>query len=111
MKNCRRTMRRLLAILLVAGIADLCRTPTSQITGWLYVNLVRVAYQPIARPLLKRRVRCRYCPSCSDYSIEAVSRFGTVRGLVMTIMRVSSCTADVPPNRPDPVPTLTQDEE
>ena len=34
---------------------------------------------------------CRYTPTCSEYAIEAVERYGAWRGLVMTIRRVVAC--------------------
>ena len=34
---------------------------------------------------------CRYVPSCSEYSIEAVDRYGAARGGVMAICRLLRC--------------------
>ena len=34
---------------------------------------------------------CRYTPTCSEYAIEAVERYGAWRGSVMAIRRVLSC--------------------
>ena len=34
---------------------------------------------------------CRYVPSCSEYAIEAVERFGAVRGSALTIWRLLRC--------------------
>jgi putative membrane protein insertion efficiency factor len=34
---------------------------------------------------------CRYSPTCSEYAIEAVERYGAWRGTVMAIRRVLSC--------------------
>jgi hypothetical protein len=35
--------------------------------------------------------RCRYYPSCSEYAIQAVQRFGIVRGLVLAVWRLLRC--------------------
>jgi putative component of membrane protein insertase Oxa1/YidC/SpoIIIJ protein YidD len=89
----------------LAGLAvlDSFRSPPAQVTGWAYVCAVR-AYQVVGRPVLRGRVQCRYCPSCSDYSIGAVRAHGIRRGLVLTWNRVSSCQNSVPLGTPDPVP-------
>lgn len=87
-----------LALLLTVGIlalADSFRAPDRQATGHAYVAAVRL-YQRIGRPALAGHVRCRYEPTCSEYSIEAVERFGIRRGLEMTLSRLRSCTSDVP---------------
>jgi putative membrane protein insertion efficiency factor len=34
---------------------------------------------------------CRYTPTCSEYAIEAVERYGAWRGLLMAIRRVVAC--------------------
>ncbi len=34
---------------------------------------------------------CRYVPSCSEYAMEAVERYGVVRGCMMAIWRVLRC--------------------
>jgi uncharacterized protein len=34
---------------------------------------------------------CRYVPSCSDYAMEAVDRYGVMRGSLMAIWRVLRC--------------------
>ena len=34
---------------------------------------------------------CRYVPTCSDYALEAVDRYGARRGSVMAMRRVLRC--------------------
>jgi putative membrane protein insertion efficiency factor len=34
---------------------------------------------------------CRYVPTCSDYAMEAVERFGALRGGVMALARLVRC--------------------
>ena len=34
---------------------------------------------------------CRYVPSCSDYAIEAVERYGAARGGLMALWRLLRC--------------------
>ena len=34
---------------------------------------------------------CRYVPSCSEYAMEAVERFGMIRGGMMAAARVLRC--------------------
>lgn len=46
-------------------------------------------YQLILSPLLGRN--CRYTPSCSHYTIEAVKEWGALKGLWLGIKRIVSC--------------------
>jgi len=46
-------------------------------------------YQLFFAPLLG--YNCRYLPSCSTYGIEAIERYGPVRGSWLTFKRVCRC--------------------
>jgi len=35
--------------------------------------------------------RCRFHPTCSQYTIESIERFGTVRGMVLGFFRILRC--------------------
>jgi len=54
----------------------------------------------VLAPLL--RPRCRYAPSCSDYSIQAVRDYGILRGLVLAAWRLLRCNP-LSPGGLDPV--------
>ena len=34
---------------------------------------------------------CRYLPTCSEYSIEALKTYGFFKGLLMSLKRILSC--------------------
>ncbi len=34
---------------------------------------------------------CRYTPTCSEYAVDAVERYGVLRGGAMALKRVLSC--------------------
>ena len=58
---------------------------------WLTRPLVLLlrAYQLTLSPLLG--ANCRFVPSCSQYGIEALERFGVLRGGWLTVRRVLRC--------------------
>jgi putative membrane protein insertion efficiency factor len=93
--------------LVILGLLDAARLPADQITGHLFVGGVRL-YQRYVRPVVSHHVRCRYHPSCSDYSIGAVQKHGIGSGLFLTMKRLFSCTRDVPLGTFDPVPSADE---
>lgn len=46
-------------------------------------------YQRFVSPLL--RPRCRYYPTCSDYAVRSIERFGILRGSVLAAWRLLRC--------------------
>lgn len=54
----------------------------------ILIMLIR-GYQLVISPLLGPH--CRFRPTCSQYGIEALRRFGMVKGSWLTIKRVLKC--------------------
>lgn len=46
-------------------------------------------YQSFISPLLPDS--CRYTPTCSQYGIEAVKKYGPLKGLWLTFKRILRC--------------------
>ncbi len=46
-------------------------------------------YQWIISPWLG--AKCRYTPTCSHYGMEELKKYGLIKGIWLTIKRVSSC--------------------
>lgn len=34
---------------------------------------------------------CRFYPTCSEYALEAIDRFGPAKGTLLSIKRISKC--------------------
>jgi putative membrane protein insertion efficiency factor len=47
--------------------------------------------------------RCRFYPSCSTYAIEAIERYGVVKGSALAARRITKCHP-FHPGGVDPVP-------
>jgi putative membrane protein insertion efficiency factor len=46
-------------------------------------------YQKTVSPMFGQR--CKYHPSCSEYAVQAVRKFGILRGLVLAGWRLLRC--------------------
>jgi uncharacterized protein len=64
------------------------------------ISLIR-GYQLILSPYLP--AACRYTPTCSQYGIEALQRFGAAKGSWLTLKRICRCHPGYPGGY-DPVP-------
>ena len=52
------------------------------------LSLIKI-YKLFLSPLLGNN--CRYHPTCSSYAIEALETHGLIKGLYLSIKRVSKC--------------------
>ena len=54
----------------------------------ILIKLIK-GYKFLISPLLGQS--CRYLPTCSEYSIEALKEFGLIKGSLMSLKRILSC--------------------
>src|SRR6185295_3421228 len=81
-----------LAALIGFAAGDSFRPPFDQVTAKAGVAAID-AYRATIGALLNRIgiVRCRFEPTCSAYGREAISRYGSPRGFVLTARRIVRC--------------------
>lgn len=56
-----------------------------QIMVILLIQFYRLFISPLLGP------RCRFQPTCSQYAITAIDRFGLCKGGILTVKRISCC--------------------
>lgn len=66
----------------------------------LLIGLIRV-YQYALSPLMGRS--CRYAPTCSEYTVEAIRKYGAIKGGWLGAKRIGRCHPWHPGGY-DPVP-------
>ena len=50
-----------------------------------FIKLYKYLISPMISP------SCRYLPTCSEYSIEALKTYGFAKGLLLSFRRIVSC--------------------
>jgi putative membrane protein insertion efficiency factor len=58
------------------------------IVGTAFIVLIKI-YQYFISPLTG--ASCRYTPTCSQYAVEAIKKYGGFKGGWLTIKRIASC--------------------
>lgn len=64
------------------------RHPITRLPRSILRGLVR-GYQLVISPYFPSS--CRYRPTCSEYAIEAIERYGAAKGTVLAMHRIARC--------------------
>ena len=78
-----------------SGLGHIARVPS------LVLRLAIRGYQVALSPLLPPA--CRYYPTCSNYAVQAIEKYGALRGGWMAARRIGRCHPFAPGGY-DPVP-------
>ncbi|AFV04005.1 MAG: membrane protein insertion efficiency factor YidD [Dehalobacter sp. 4CP] len=54
----------------------------------VFVSII-VFYQRFVSPLKGRT--CRFYPTCSDYAIQSVKKYGIIKGIGKSLIRIAKC--------------------
>lgn len=63
--------------------------PVSPAT-WLLLSLIKI-YRVTLSPILAYFGGCRFHPTCSQYGLDAIRKYGAGRGGVMSVKRILRC--------------------
>jgi putative membrane protein insertion efficiency factor len=55
---------------------------------WLFIQFV-LLYRVALRPIMGGH--CRFTPSCSEYAIDAIKKYGAFRGAWRALKRILRC--------------------
>ena len=93
--------------LAAAAIFDWSRPPGDQLSVAAYERALVSPYRWLVRPFMSGFGRCRYRPTCSQYSLDAVRAHGFPKGIWLSTKRLFRCMPWVPFGTSDPVPKPT----
>ena len=59
-----------------------------KIVANIIIKIIK-CYKFLISPLLGNS--CRYLPTCSEYTIQAIKKFGLIKGTTLSLNRISKC--------------------
>lgn len=55
------------------------------------INIIKFYKKHISIFFEKNGVKCKFYPTCSEYAIQAIDKYGTIKGLFLSIKRIIRC--------------------
>ena len=68
---------------------------------FLFINIIKI-YQRFISPFFPSS--CKFSPSCSKYGIEAINKYGALKGTFLTFKRIMRCNPWNKRGGYDPIP-------
>lgn len=59
-----------------------------RLLSYPFILVIRI-YQYVISPALGPK--CRFTPTCSQYAAEALKKHGVIKGMVLSVKRISRC--------------------
>lgn len=55
------------------------------------IYLIEFYQKNISKVLENRNIRCKFYPTCSEYTKQAIEKYGVVKGSIYGIKRILKC--------------------
>lgn len=55
------------------------------------INLIKWYQKSISPWLESKNIRCKFYPSCSEYTKQAIEKYGFIKGFIKGVKRILRC--------------------
>ena len=57
----------------------------------ILISLINVYQKHISSALSDKGVHCKFYPTCSEYTKQAIQKYGSIKGIFLGIKRILKC--------------------
>lgn len=57
----------------------------------LLIKLIKIYQKHISKWLKSKNINCKFYPTCSEYTKQAIKKYGAGKGLILGIFRILRC--------------------
>ena len=57
----------------------------------LFINLIEWYQKNISKFLESKNIKCKYYPTCSEYTKQAIEKYGVLKGFILGAIRILKC--------------------
>ena len=57
----------------------------------IFIKIIEFYQKHISLWLQSKNVKCKFYPTCSDYTKQAIEKYGALRGTILGIYRILRC--------------------
>lgn len=57
----------------------------------LLIKMINWYQKNISEYLNSKNIKCKYYPTCSEYTKQAIEKYGVIKGILLGIKRIIKC--------------------
>ena len=57
----------------------------------IFINLINFYQKYISKNLENKNIKCKYYPTCSEYTKQAIEKYGILKGCILGSVRILKC--------------------
>ena len=57
----------------------------------IFIKLIEIYQKHISLWLFHKNVHCKYYPTCSEYTKQAIQKYGVIKGILIGFARIIRC--------------------
>ena len=57
----------------------------------ILIKMIEFYQKNISKILENRNIRCKFYPTCSEYTKQAIQKYGAIKGCIYGIKRILKC--------------------
>lgn len=57
----------------------------------LFIGIIEIYKKTLSPIFYLKGIRCKYYPTCSEYTKQAIEKYGVIRGMYLGLKRVLRC--------------------
>lgn len=57
----------------------------------ILIKIIRFYQKNISIWMTSKNIRCKYYPTCSEYAKQAISKYGCIKGCLLSLKRFVKC--------------------
>ena len=56
-----------------------------------FIYLIELYQKYISKFLESKNIRCKFYPTCSEYTKQAIEKYGVLKGCILGLVRILKC--------------------
>ena len=56
-----------------------------------FINIINYYQKNISPWLEEKNIKCKYYPTCSEYTKQAIEKYGVIKGSLLGVARIVKC--------------------